>query len=194
MITDCVFNTPLMRNQEVLEMISRQDIYQKEAMELLRVLSEYRTLQVAQIVKLFPGKNSESIKNLITLLAKQKRIYTDISYELISVDERGLCDFDLSLIKCFWVLLDFTSDMSYHCTADYPSKLIFFAKNEVYEVVYVPESQEASIISYFALKDIDSKRIIVVEEEKQIEYLDIPDTVCFCTVNNTGTINYFTKE
>ena len=44
-------------------MKTRDDIYQKEATELIRVLSDYNTLYLEQIMKLFPAKNNQTIGN-----------------------------------------------------------------------------------------------------------------------------------
>ena len=175
-------------------MKTRDDIYQKEATELIRVLSDYNTLYLEQIMKLFPAKNNQTITNLLGVLKKQGRLFSDTSNTLVSVDEKGLYDFDLSTLKCFWVLLDFIDDVSYHSTSDYPTKIIFFAKNEVYEVIYIGNGGEHTISRYLNINQSDSKKIIVLEDSNQIESLDIKNILCYCMVTDEGVVNYYTNE
>ena len=54
-------------------MKTRNDLYSREAAELLRVVSEYRTLLTEQLYRLFPGK-TPVIKTLLATLVKQVRI------------------------------------------------------------------------------------------------------------------------
>ena len=54
-------------------MKTRKDLYSREAAELLRVVSEYKTLLTEQIYRLFPGKG-HIVKILLAYLVKQGRI------------------------------------------------------------------------------------------------------------------------
>ena len=46
-------------------MKTRSDLYSREAAELLRVVSEYKTMLAEQLYRLFPGKEAV-ITNLLT--------------------------------------------------------------------------------------------------------------------------------
>ncbi len=130
---------------------------------------------------------------LINNLVKQNRIYIDKDKKMISSTEKGLYDFDISLINCFWVLLDFIDDISFHSISDYPSKIIFFTGDEVYDILHIPEQQENLIQQLTLRQDLqyDNKKIIVLEKEEQINKLSIPLTLAYCTVNENGEISYY---
>lgn len=173
--------------------LTRSELYNKEGLEIIKVLSEYKTLYVNQMLSLFKNKDNDTLLRLINNLVKQNRVYIDKDKKVISSTEKGLYDFDISLINCFWVLLDFIDDISFHSISDYPSKIIFFTGDDVYDILYIPEHQE-HIAQQLTLKQntpYDNKKIIVIENEEQIKKLNIPLTLAYCTVNADGEIIYY---
>lgn len=55
-------------------MKTRTELYGKEAKSLLRDITMYRALTEEQVLRLYPGKR-ETMKNLLSYLTKQDRIY-----------------------------------------------------------------------------------------------------------------------
>lgn len=65
-------------------------------------------------------------------------------------------------------------------------------KKVVYDVIFIPEGKEQLMNQAMsAYKDEDSKRILIVEDTAQITLLSVPDTVCYCTVSETGEVTYY---
>lgn len=93
-----------------------------------------------------------------------------------------------------WVLLDFIDRAEYHSASDFPVKIIFFADGELYEIVHVPNGQEALIGHALSAKeDGAGRRIVLVESPEQIGRVNIPYTSGFCTVDPDGSIRYYKK-
>ena len=90
----------------------------------------------------------------------------------------------------------FGDKYEYHSTDAYPSKIVFFADDETYEIVYVPIGREVLILHAIRMRNDDDcgKKILIVEDVSQIKKIDLEDTI-FCTVDmETGVIQYYKKE
>jgi len=173
---------------------TRSDLYSREAAELLRVISEYKTLLAGQLYRLFPGKEN-IVKNLLTYLTKQGRIIYNSAADRYSVN--GDCDAntDAGLLAAFWVLLDFIDRAEYHFISDFPVKISFFADNEMYDIIHVPAGREILLShALAALPEDSSRRIILIDDPWQIPSIDIPNTAGFCTVDNDGGVQYYKLE
>ena len=175
-------------------MKTRSDLYSREAAELLRVVSEYKTLLSEQLYRLFPGKEAV-ITNLLTYLTKQGRIIYNPRAERYSANEDCEASPDPGMIAAFWVLLDFIDKAEYHFASDFPVKLSFFADCEMYEVIHVPYGQE--MVINHALKgqpEEASRRIILIDNQEQIPDINIANTAGFCTVDADGSVHYYKLE
>lgn len=170
-------------------MKTRKDLYGKEAAELIRVLSAYHTLYIEQIYRLFPEKK-EKLEQIITILIRQNRIYLDADYNYLYYDKSNP---DFKTIQCFWVLLDFIDKVEFHLPGSYPVVISYFARQEIYEIVYIAEGEENIILYAFQtlLSDSLGKRIIVVERPEQIPNCMIPNTAGYCIVLESGEIEYY---
>lgn len=173
-------------------MKTRAQIYNQEASGILRDISMYRALTEAQLLKLYPHKESK-IRNLLVFLQKQDRITKHGEYYRISgEDTEGI---DLGLSKAVWVLTDFIEQTEYHSIGEYPAKIIFFADNEVYEIIYVEPGKEQLINQVLAAaKEAPSKYIILVELPEQIAEIHTPNTGGYCTVSPSGEVQYYQIE
>lgn len=100
---------------------------------------------------------------------------------------------DTGMIAAFWVLLDFIDRVEYHTSSDFPVKISFFSENKMYEIIYVAYGQELLVGHALSEKD-DARRIIVVDDPKQIEQLNIPGVSGYCTVSPDGQISYYKLE
>lgn len=168
---------------------TRQELYAKEASELLRVISTYKSLLLEQLYCLFPQKE-HIIMTLITNFIKQKRMFMDQSKRYVLASET--IDLDNERLKAFWVLLDFFDRVEYHAAGDYPVQLSFFIENELYEVIVILFGQESLICHALACKkEYAAKRIVIVDDANQIGKITIPGICGFCTVSNDGIIQYY---
>lgn len=91
------------------------------------------------------------------------------------------------------MLLDFIDKAEFHTLANYPSVICFFAKGNMYEIVFVPIGQEIVLSHAFQrLTDENTaKRIVIVEKSEQIYQLNISNTVGYCKVQPNGSIEYY---
>ena len=185
-------NLPLPQKEgEALK--TREEIYGKEAADLLRNISMYRVLTEQQLLRLYPGKD-DRIKNLLLHLTRQGRIFYDSADGTYYAEQRMKSD--PGMTAAVWVLLDFIDKVEYHSVSDFPAKLVFFAAGEVYEVLYVALSQEALVSHLWSQQTEEDppRRIVVVDSPEQIAAIDIPSVSGYCTVDRDGRISYFKKE
>ena len=173
-------------------MKTRDQIYEKEALSLLRDLSMYRCLTKNQIRRLYPEK-ARILDNLLTYLEYHKRIWRTgdcyfASEEDMDHPKRGLS-------AALQVMLDFADNTEYHSISDFPAQIIFFADQKVYEIVYVEPGREA-LISHLLqdAKEQDSNYILIVEKLTQIDKIKAPNIRGFCTVSKNGEVQYYQRE
>ncbi len=120
-------------------MKTRGQIYSQEANSLLRDISMYRAMAEGHILRLHPKKEAK-VKSLLAYLTKQGRIVHegDIYYASPGCVNRA----DKGLLAALWVLADFADRLEFHSTGDFPAKIIFFADDEIYEIVHAEQGQE----------------------------------------------------
>ena len=173
-------------------MKTREDLYSKEAAELLRVISCYKALHTEQVIRLFPNQE-EKIRTLINSFRQQKRIWLSQDGRMIKISED--IETDAGVLKAFWILLDFIDRVEYHSVGSFPVNLSFFLDAEFYEIAFIPQNQEALISHALAGKpDEIGKRIIIVEDSEQIEKINVPGVGGFCTVSENGIIQYYQRK
>lgn len=173
-------------------MKTRENMYAKEAQELVRTITLYKTLTCEQVYRLFPGKES-SIKNLLSILIKQGRIFYNPASGRLSANQECDAAPDMGMIAAFWVLLDFIDRAEYHTASDFPVKISFFCDGEMYDIIYILNGQEALVTHALSGKE-DTRRIILVDSPDQIEALQIPGIAGFCSVEPDGATHYYKLE
>jgi hypothetical protein len=174
-------------------MKSREQIYRKEAATLLRDLTTYHFMYREQLLRLYPGKESK-IENLLSYFLRQGRIFYEKNTDLYHDGTEAKPD--MSMLAAIWVLTDFIEKVEYHSAVDFPAALIFVADGELYEVLHIPVDKEAVTEHAIAQQGCDAeKRIVIVEDPKQVERLYIPNVTAYCTVDmQTGAIQYYRQE
>ena len=174
-------------------MKTREQIYRKEAAELLRDLTTYHYMYRNQILRLYPGKESK-IENLLSYFTRQSRIFCDKDLDMYHDGTEATPD--MSMLASIWVLIDFFEKVEYHSAVDFPATLVFVADGELYEVMYVSADKEAVMEHAMAQQGSDAeKRIVIVEYTDQIGRLSIPYVTAYCTVDmQTGSVQYFKQE
>lgn len=173
-------------------MKTREDLYGKEARELIRNITLYKTLTYEQVYRLYPGKES-SIKNLLSVLIKQGRIFYNPTAGQLSANQECDAAPDMGMITAFWVLLDFIDRAEFHTASDFPVKISFFYDGEMYDIIHVPYGQEILINHALSGKE-DARRIILVESPEQIKSISILGVAGFCSVSPDGTTCYYKLE
>lgn len=174
-------------------MKTREQIYGKEATDIIRNITTYHYLRHDQLLRFYPGKE-DKIENLLSFLVKQGRIFTDNKKELYHDGTETNADYEM--LSAVWVLNDFIDRVDYHSSTDFPCKLIFIADGELYEVIYVGNGNESLIEHALKQQSGDAeKRIVIVENCEQITKLTISDVTAYCTVDmNSGAVQYFKEE
>ena len=168
--------------------------YQKETAEIIRVMSDYKTVIYNQIIRMFPDK-SEIVEKIIKRLIKDKRMVYDEETKILSYGYEKNDKPDLNLITAFWILVDFYEGVDFHCPSEYPVQIAFFMENKFYEIIKVDDGKVAMINHILAAKTREpSDKIIIVGSEKQIPEITVENIFCFCTVDKTGEIEYFNFE
>ena len=174
-----------------MAMKTREQIYRQEAASLLRDVTTYHCAKGEQLKRLYPGKESK-IEHLLNYLVKQGRIFyhDDTYYDLPNTET------DFEMIASLWVLADFGDKCEFHSTDVFPSKIVFFADGETYEIIYVPWDKETLILHAMGMRSDDDcgRKILIVEEVSQINKVDLEDAI-FCTVDmENGEVQYYKKE
>lgn len=173
-------------------MKTRAEIYGQEATSLLRDVTMYRVLSKAQIIGLYPGKQNK-VENLLSYLLKQGRIY--LNGDCYCATPECSEDIDYGLFAAVWVLIDFIDRVEYHSSGDYPTKIIFFADGDVYEIIHAAIGKEALINHVLSDPGEEpSKFLILVDRIEQIEELQIPNVAGYCTVSPDGKVQYYQKK
>jgi hypothetical protein len=179
---------------EVDDLRTRAQIYCNEATDLLRNIAMYKTLTEEQVYRFYPGKEV-IIKNLLTHLTKQGRIYRNLEDKRYSANAGCDSKIDTGLLAAVWVLIDLKDKVEYHYASDFPVKIAFFADGEVYEIICVPYEQEVLISRALAGNDESgARRIILVDCPEQINAIDIPNATGFCSVDSNGSVRYYKLE
>ncbi len=174
-------------------MKTRNQIYSKEAADILRNVTTYHYLRYEQLLKLYPGKK-DKIENLLSFLVRQGRIQLDKTHQLYHDNNQTSVDYEM--LSAIWVLADFIEEVEYHSSTDFPAKIVFIANEELYEILYVAPGNETLIGHALSQQASDTeKRIVIVEDSKQISELTLPDVTAYCTVDiATGAIQYYKQE
>ncbi len=174
-------------------MKTREELYRREAANLLRDLTTYHYIRHGQLLRLYPGKESK-IENLLSYMEKQGRIFYDSSTDLYHDGTEAAPD--PGTLAALWVLIEFIGKTEYHSAVDFPATLVFIADGQLYEVIHVPKGKEALMEHALAQQGSDAEaRIVIVEDAAQIPSLNIPAALVFCVVEmDTGEVEYYRRE
>ncbi len=174
-------------------MKTREQIYGKEAADILRNITTYHYIRHDQFLRLYPGKE-DKIENLLSFFVRQGRIFYDNKTKMYHDGAEAAANYEM--LSAIWVLADFIDRADYHSSTDFPVNLIFIANGELYEVIYVAPGNEALIEHALAQQPSDAeKRIVITEDTEQFSRLGIPDVTAYCTVDmDSGNIQYYKQE
>lgn len=167
--------------------------HEQETADILRLLSLYHSLTYEQAKRLLPIEKTDIFSGLISKLDRQGRIFYNRRSEVITMYPDTVINPDMQ--AGIWVLLDFLPQVSYHTAGTYPVLITFFAKDDIYEIIYVPQGKELLINHAVTTLPISENphRLVIVEAENQIKLLSFPCITAFCRVFPDGTIQYYKK-
>lgn len=173
-------------------MKTRAQLYGKEAACLLRDITTYRVMTEEQILRLYPDKQ-EAIKNLLAYFVRQGRVWRSGEYYCAAPECAE--NIDQGLLAAVWVLADFIGRVEYHSVGEYPTKIIFFAEGEIYEIIHAAQGKETLISHVMSdTGEQPSKYLVLVDDPSQIEELQLPNVSGYCTVSQAGEVQYYLKE
>ena len=165
-------------------MKTRAQIYSHEASGILREISTYGVLTQKQIFGLYPQKD-EQIKNLLSYLCKQKRLFlVDGFYSLTPELSK---DRDRGLEAAVTVLAD-RKAVKRH-------RKRILAGGEVYEILYAEPGKEAILNLLLARPEQEPPvRLVILEDAAQVDLLAIPNVRAYCLLDGDGNIQYLQEE
>ena len=176
-------------------MLTKLFISETDAIKIVNILSEYKTLQYQQIISLYPKERESSINNLINRLIKEGRLYHDRINHYLATTESDLKTPDESIIKTFWILLDYIDRVEYHSPSVFPVQIVFLMDSEDYEIIHVPQGQEV-IINRAQRSDkrnqYVAKRIVLIDDKSQVKDIKVYNTIGYC-MENDGNVRYFKR-
>ena len=135
---------------------------------------------------LYPNQTGSVHKEIIRLLSLYHRL--KFRQMLLLFPQLSETAFD--------VLLDFLPEVTYHAPGEFPVTLTFFAREECYEVIWLPEGKELLVSHALSLQlrpPDNYQRLIVLSSETQLELAGrLPDVTAYCLPRN-GKIHYYKK-
>lgn len=160
--------------------------------EIIRLLSLYHRLEFRQMLLLFPQLSETAFLSILKQLQKQGRISLQGS-SVVHLPETECAD---GMEAAFDVLLDFLPEVTYHAPGEFPVTLTFFAREECYEVIWLPEGKELLVSHALSLQlrhPNNYQRLVVLASETQLELAGrLPDVTAYCLPRN-GKIHYYKK-
>ena len=131
------------------------------------------------------AQKDEQIKNLLSYLCKQKRLFlVDGFYSLTPELPK---DRDRGLEAAVTVL----AEVEYHAAGEYPVKIIFLAGGEVYEILYAEPGKEAILNLLLARPEQEPPaRLVILEDAAQVDLLAIPNVRAYCLLDGDGSVQY----
>ena len=153
----------------------------------------YHAITQEQLLGLYPNKQKQ-VLNLLAYLVRQKRLFLDGDGFYRTTDQPE--EFDRGLSAALWILIYFIDRVDYHSIgSEFPTKIVFFAQDEVYEIIYIAYGQEALVNNILSSQAKDPPNyIILVDRPEQIPGIDVPNVSGYCTVSPDGQVQYYQKE
>jgi len=169
---------------EIKEKIEEEFNEAKELVE--KLVRDFYVISNKQIVELL--NNEDLAGRVIASLTRRRKMYA-AEKSLFVYDRSFLNKKDLleKHLKALWVYIDFIKNYNandYIFTEDKYILLTFIADNVNYDVIYIPYKDETAFSAMLKAKekyltDADfegTKRIIIIEDESQIEDIDVRNT------------------
>ena len=190
-----------MRNEDQCQKMIKclVDKYQYVRINQLRRFARYYGCDKSFASDVFRLKNSGRYcveGNVITL----RKVPSVSDHNMISNDSYRIAGLEKAFVVFTDFFIKFGGTLFAHFpTHEFPFVLVFATEEIVYEVLYIKSGKEGLAEQILAhRKDNDgsnTRRIVIVDDEQQMDRLQIPLTCCYTIVDaNTGVATYYTDE
>ena len=160
--------------------------------EVLSLIKKYNVLYKRQLYAFFEncGKDGR-VGRALKSLGKDNRININPVTRMVAANENSWA---------VWVLISLMKQkkIEEHFLAakdEFPVRIIFVGDAEIYDILYIPESDVELVNNLFARKRIECcGHVAAVESAEYIHRLRIPDVLGFCTVEEDGKIEYYKQN
>ncbi len=166
--------------------------------ELFEIVSMYNVVYKKQLYEYFSVDGRDKlVGRAIKALEKERRIYINPYTQMIAVNETSYEAKEKGTLLALWVLISLMRQKKIEehflaAKAEYPVRIIFVGDAEIYDIMYVPETDVALVNSLFSRKNIESNgHIVIVEAPDYIPSIAIENTIGYCLVKEDGTVEYY---
>lgn len=164
---------------------------------VLDVIRRYNVMAYGQVCAFFPGEEKAAGRAL-RKLEKNRQVMKNPYTGLYASSEFAYSLKDDGTILCLWVLADLLGkkQVEGHYLAekeDYPARIIFFSRQEIYDILYVGSEDVKLVNGIFAKsRRQGDHHIVVVEDQGLIGQIEIPNVTGFCAVKE-GSVAYYRR-
>jgi len=170
-------------------------------LEVLSLLKKYNVLYKRQLYAFFENNGQGgSVGKALKALGKDNRIYQNPVTRMVAVNENSYAAREHGTLQAVWVLLSLMKQkkIEEHFLAsreEFPARVVFVGDAEMYDILYIPESDVELANSLVARKKLESCiHVAAVESPGYIPRIHIPDVIGFCTVEEDGKIEYYKQN
>lgn len=170
-------------------------------LEVLSLLKKYNVLYKRQLYAFFEDREKGgSVGKALKALGKDNRIYQNPVTRMVAANENSYAAREYGTLQAVWVLLSLMKQkkIEEHFLAakeEFPVRIVFIGDAEIYDILYIPESDVELVNNLFARKNIECcGHVAAVESPEYISRIHIPDIIGFCTVEEDGKIEYYKQN
>jgi len=167
----------------------------RQGEKILDFIDIYGAVRIEHLEKFFPDR-----KKVVNYLIKHQRLHQ--SLDGVYVSTYPTTRPDKCLIAALGVLADVLDKVESHTKSISPAQISFITHtNDFYEIIYVSYGMETMVNVFFenqiankrkdGFNSVNVKRIVIIEDIKQMERLYIPQTTRFALVSPNGSLTYF---
>lgn len=159
--------------------------------EVIRILSQYHRLKLLQLFRCFPFISEATMRSILRRLERQGRIHIGVTF-VDCLPETSPMD---GLTEVFDVLLDFFPEVSYHAPGEFPVTITFFARDEGYDIIWLPEGRELLTIHALSQQTpAKNQRLVVLANVNQLQMATRQATATAFCLAAEGNVQYFKKQ
>lgn len=166
--------------------------------ETRELVQKYHVLEKAQIYAYFALDGRDHfVGKAFKALEKERQVFIHPELEVVAASEEAIAAKDLGTMKAVWVLVDVMKkkQVEEHFPAskeEYPVRIVFYGEGEIFDILYISETEVTVVNNLFSRKKIDScGHIIVVENPDYISAIHIADVIGYCVVKEGGEVEYY---
>ena len=181
-----------------MEYVNNQKQVEKQILELVK---KYNVLYKKQLYEFFAVDGREKfVGKALHSLLKDRFLYLNDVTQMVYQHEKAYEFREKGTLMAFWVLISLMKQKKIEnhflsSREEYPVRIIFVGDAEIYDILYIPESDVELVNNLFARKRIECcGHVAAVESAEYIHRLRIPDVLGFCTVEEDGKIEYYKQN